>query len=119
MNYDYPDASYERPRQITNEHEDYQKGLMYFLANDPKVPADVREKMTRWGAAKDEFKDHGYRPHQLYIREDRRMVGQCVIAETETFRDWEMDDPTGMGSYTLDAHTRNQYQKHIEKTGDR
>ena len=38
MNYDYPDASYERRREILQEHERYQKGWLYFIANDPRVP---------------------------------------------------------------------------------
>ena len=25
------------------------RALMYFLANDPRVPDDVREPMSRWG----------------------------------------------------------------------
>src|SRR5690606_1129004 len=47
MNYDYPEASYERRKEIIKEHEDYQKGLMYFMANDERVPADVREEMAQ------------------------------------------------------------------------
>ena len=49
-NYDYPEASYERRREIVREHEVYQQGLMYFLANDPRVPADVREQDEPWGS---------------------------------------------------------------------
>src|SRR3990170_5961889 len=40
MNYDYPEATYERRREIVKEHEQYQKGFFYFLCNDPRVPAD-------------------------------------------------------------------------------
>ena len=35
------------------------KRYFYFLCNDPRVPEDVRERMSRWGLAKDEFKDNG------------------------------------------------------------
>ena len=34
MNYDYPEAAYARRKEIIREHEVYQKGLMYFMAND-------------------------------------------------------------------------------------
>ncbi len=121
MNYDYPEATYERRQEIIKEHEDYQKGLMYFLANDPKVPADVREAMAQWGLAKDEFVDNGNWPHQLYIREARRMVGQYVMTEHDTFSDREVVDPVGMGSYTLDSHNVQRYMKpdgHVQNEGD-
>ncbi len=121
MNYDYPEASYERRREIIREHEDYQKGLMYFLANDPKVPADVREEMAQWGLAADEFTDNGNWPHQLYIREARRMMGQYVMTEHDTFSEREIVDPVGMGSYTLDSHNIQRYVKpdgYVQNEGD-
>lgn len=109
MNYDYPEASYERRREIIKEHEDYQKGLMYFLANDQKVPADVRAEMAQWGLAADEFTDNGNWPHQLYVREARRMVGRYVMTEHDTFSEREIIDPVGMGSYALDSHNVQRY----------
>ncbi len=121
MNYDYPEASYERRKQIIREHADYQKGLMYFLVNDPKVPAEVREEMAQWGLAADEFTDNGNWPHQLYIREARRMVGQYVMTEHDTFSEREIADPVGMGSYTLDSHNVQRYIKpdgYVQNEGD-
>lgn len=121
MNYDYPEASYQRRTEIINAHEDYQKGLMYFLANDPQVPEAVRGEMAQWGLAKDEFTDNGNWPHQLYIREARRMVGQYVMTEHDTFSDREIDDPVGMGSYTLDSHNVQRYVKDdgfVQNEGD-
>lgn len=121
MNYDYPEASYERRREIIKAHEDYQKGLMYFLANDAKVPQEVRDEMAQWGLAKDEFTDNGNWPHQLYIREARRMVGTYVMTEYDTFSEREITDPVGMGSYTLDSHNVQRYVKpdgYVQNEGD-
>src|SRR5690606_38552832 len=121
MSYDYPEASYERRREIIKAHEDYQKGLMYFLANDPKVPEEVRGEMARWGLAADEFTDNGNWPHQLYVREARRMVGQFVMTEHDTFSDRAIADPVGMGSYTLDSHNVQRYLKpdgYVQNEGD-
>lgn len=121
MNYDYPEASYERRKEIVAEHETYQKGLMYFLANDPQVPQSIREKMSRWGLAKDEFVDNGHWPHQLYIREARRMIGSYVMTEHDCLGKKQTPDPVGMGSYTLDSHHVQRYVKpdgFVQNEGD-
>ncbi|WP_229251112.1 FAD-dependent oxidoreductase [Emticicia sp. BO119] len=120
-NYDYPEASYERRKQIIKDHELYQKGLMYFLQNDPSVPADVHEKMQQWGLPKDEFKDNGGWPHQLYIREARRMVGEFIMKEADALGKTKVPNPVGMGSYSLDSHNIQRYVKqdgYVQNEGD-
>ena len=120
-NYDYPEASYERRKQIIKEHELYQKGLMYFLQNDPSIPADVHEKMQQWGLPKDEFKDNGGWPHQLYIREARRMVGEFVMKEADALGKTKVPNSVGMGSYSLDSHNIQRYVKqdgYVQNEGD-
>lgn len=121
MNYDYPEATYERRREILREHENYQKGWLYFIANDPRVPGEVREAMGRWGLAKDEFTDNGHWPHQIYVREARRMVGAFVMTENELTRRQPTPDPVGMGSYTIDSHNVQRYitpDGHVQNEGD-
>jgi hypothetical protein len=121
MNYDYPEASYERRKEILREHEFYQKGLMYFLANNPRVPEDIRKEMNRWGLAADEFVDNGNWPHQIYVREARRMIGEFVTTEHEVLGDREVPFPVGMGSYTLDSHNVQRYIKpdgFVQNEGD-
>jgi hypothetical protein len=120
-NYDYPEASYERRQQIIKEHELYQKGLLYFLQNDPSVPADVHEQMQKWGLPKDEFKDNGNWPHQLYIREARRMIGDFVMTEADALGKTVVPKPIGMGSYTLDSHNIQRYvteDGYVQNEGD-
>ena len=121
MNYDYPEASYERRKEIIKEHEDYQKGLLYYVANDPRVPEDIRTKMNEWGLAKDEFVDNGNWPHQIYVREARRMIGQYVTTEHEVMGTREVKDPVGMGSYAMDSHNVQRYIKEdgfVQNEGD-
>ena len=107
--YDYPDASYERRREIIEEHENYQKGLMWFLANDPRVPEDVRAEMSQWGLAKDEFTDNGHWPHQIYVREARRLVSDFVMTEPYLRGLTPTPRVVGMGSYNMDSHNVQRY----------
>jgi hypothetical protein len=121
MNYDYPEGSYEKRRDIIQEHEDYQKGLMYFIANDPGVPEDVRAAMSEWGLAKDEFVDNGNWPHQIYVREARRMIGDFVMTEHEVLGKRPVEQPVGMGSYTMDSHNVQRYvtpEGYVQNEGD-
>ncbi|HLF94033.1 MAG TPA: FAD-dependent oxidoreductase, partial [Planctomycetota bacterium] len=120
-NYDYPEASYERRREILRDHEAYQKGLMYFLANDPRVPDDVRTAMAKWGLPKDEFRDNGGWPHQIYVREARRMVGAYVMTEHDCLDKKPTPESVGMGSYTLDSHNVRRYvtpEGFVQNEGD-
>ncbi|MCU0716103.1 MAG: FAD-dependent oxidoreductase [Pirellula sp.] len=121
MNYDYPTASYERRKEIIEEHRRYQQGLMYFLANDPNIPEDVRKVFAEWGLAKDEFVDNGNWPHQLYIREARRLVGEMVMTEKEILKENPVKDSVGMGSYTIDSHNVQRYvtpEGFVQNEGD-
>jgi hypothetical protein len=121
MNYDYPEASYERRKEILEEHRRYQQGLLYFIANDPRVPKDVQDRMKKWGLAKDEFTDNGNWPHQIYVREARRMIGQFVMTENELMKRKPTPDSVGMGSYTIDSHNVQRYitpEGYVQNEGD-
>ena len=109
MNYDYPEASYQRRREIIQEHRTYQQGYCYFLANDPRVPEEVREWYSQWGLAKDEFVDNGHWPHQIYVREARRMVGDLVVNENHLKLSIPTERSIGMGSYNMDSHNVQRY----------
>jgi hypothetical protein len=121
MNYRYPDGSYEERRAIIAEHENYQKGWLYFIANDPRVPESIQQRMRSWGLPKDEFTDNGNWSHQLYIREARRMVGHYVMTENELLQRRETPESVGMGSYALDSHNVQRYitpEGYVQNEGD-
>lgn len=121
VNYDYPEATYERRLEIIREHESYQKGLLYFIASDPRIPADVQHEMKQWGLAKDEFQDNGNWPHQIYVREARRMLGTYVMTEHEILGRKTVEQSIGMGSYTMDSHNVQRYvtpEGFVQNEGD-
>jgi hypothetical protein len=102
--WDYPDATYDQRAAIWKEHEDYLRGFFWYLGHDPAVPQGVREKMLQWGLAKDEFTTTGNWPHQLYVRESRRMVGEYVMVQKDIQTERTKAEGVGMGSYNSDSH---------------
>mgnify|MGYP003335889151 FL=1 len=90
-------------------HERYQKGFFYTLANNPRVPAPLRESVAAWGLSKDEFAGTGNWPHQIYVREARRMRGALVQTERHCRALDPIDDSVGMGSYNMDSHNCARY----------
>jgi hypothetical protein len=109
MNYDYPDGDYATRDKILREHYQYQMGLCYFFANDPRVPENVRKEFSRFGLAKDEFTDNKGWPHQIYVREARRMIGEYVHTELDCRRTRATPSSVGMGSYNMDSHNCQRY----------
>ncbi len=109
MNYDYPEGDYATRARIWQEHVDYQQGLMWTLANHPRVPEKVREVFNRIALAKDEFVDNDNWPRQLYVREARRMLSDYVMSEKNCKRQEIVPDSVGMGAYNMDSHNTQRY----------
>ena len=120
FNYDYPDADYTRRAQIWQEHIDYTRGFLHFLATSPRVPEDLRQEMQSWGLAKDEFCDTDGWPHQLYVREARRMISDYVMTENNCRDSVKLPDAIGLAAYTMDSHNCRRIVKdgHAENEGD-
>ncbi len=126
-NYRWPDGTYEpgsfselpRPRrgmpiplselydireQIFQRHVAYQQGLYYFLANDPQVPEGLHERVNQWGLDPHEFQETGFWPHQLYVREGRRMVSDYVMTQANCESRRIVDDSVVRAWYPMDSH---------------
>jgi hypothetical protein len=101
---EYPEASVERRGEIARAHESYLRGFFHFLATDSRVPAAVREEMGRFGLPKDEFTDNGGWPHQIYVREARRMVSDFVMLEQHVRGTRLAPNSVGLGAYGVDLH---------------
>ena len=108
-NYDYPDADYATRERIIRDHIAWQKGLIWFFASDPRVPEKYRAPMKDWGYPRDEFTDTGHWPHQLYVREARRMHGALVMTQRHCDGTLAVPDPVGMGGYAMDSHNVRRY----------
>ncbi len=103
-NYGWPSGDYPARERIFTDQVRYQQGLLYFLANDPAVPAQIRAEVSAWGLPADEFAETGGWPHELYIREGRRMVADYVVTEHDCRWARTAPDPVGLASYNMDSH---------------
>jgi hypothetical protein len=109
QNYAWPDGDYETRRQIFAAHLLYQQGLLWTLANHPRVPDSIRTIVSQWGLAKDEFTDSDHWSHQIYVREARRMVSDYVMTENNCLSKVTAPKPVGMAAYTMDSHNVQRY----------
>ena len=104
MNYDYPDGNFETRKSIVQDHVDYDKGLLYFLGHDKRLPEYLRNEMLKWGYPRDEYPDNDHWSPQLYIRESRRMIGEYIMTEANCVGKLKVSDSVGEAAYTMDSH---------------
>lgn len=110
-NYEYPDGDHTTRERIVRDHVDYLMGMWWFLQNDPRLPDAVRREAGRWGLCRDEFPDTASWPHQLYVREARRMVSSYVMTEKHCRGHETADDSVGLAAYGMDSHNVQRYVK--------
>jgi hypothetical protein len=105
---------------LAKKHEHWQRGLMWTLQNHPRVPEKIRKEYSAWGLPKDEFTDNGHWPHQLYVREARRMVSDFVMTEHHCRRKQPVPESIGLAAYTMDSHNVQRHVKNgmVKNEGD-
>ena len=116
----WPEAGYLEREEIFQAHVSYQQGYHWFMANDEAVPADIRTTYATWGLVADEFTTTGNWPHQLYVREARRLAGELVMTQRHCFGLDKAEDVIGLGAYGMDSHNcrRLVHNGHVLNEGD-
>eukprot|EP00730_Choanoeca_flexa_P017648 TRINITY_DN8526_c0_g1_i1.p1 TRINITY_DN8526_c0_g1~~TRINITY_DN8526_c0_g1_i1.p1 ORF type:complete len:548 (+),score=102.92 TRINITY_DN8526_c0_g1_i1:181-1644(+) len=114
----YVNGSQQQRARIIADHVAYTQQLLWFLRNDTSVPTHVRQEMASYGLCKDEYLDTtpAHWPHQLYVREGRRMVGQQVFTQHTPANIAQQS--IGMGSYVFDCHhvQRVIHRQHLNQS---
>jgi hypothetical protein len=101
-NWAYPDGDSEQREEIRTRHLDHTRDFLYFLGHDPAVPQSVRAEFLTWGLAPDEFVDTDHLPHQLYVREARRMRSKVLLTQDDLTSGRNWPDVVALGSYHID-----------------
>lgn len=121
QNYDYPEGDYATREKIVERHRHYHQGLMWTLANHPRVPEPIRKTVSQWGMCKDEFVEGEGWQEQLYIREARRMVSDYVMTQHNCQGREVAEDSVGLAAYTMDSHHTQRYitpEGYVQNEGD-
>ena len=106
-NWAYPEADDETRQSIWRRHLHYTQSFFYFLTQHDSVPPHIQHELRQWSLCQDEFTDTGGWPHQLYIREARRMLGEYVMTQHDLTERRRKYDTVGLGSYHIDVrHTQ-------------
>lgn len=98
----YPDGDWAVRSAIWRFHQDYLRGLTHFLRTDPSVPDALREKALKIRLRRGSFDTTQGWPHQLYVREARRMVSDYVVTQYDLAGKKAPNDPVGLASYGVD-----------------
>lgn len=112
----YVEVSWSERDAICERHRDLTLGLLYFLQNDPEVPAAHREMARRYHRPRDEFEDSGHFPFQIYVREARRLRGRYTLSELDVTRlggrrrTGRFHDAIAVGEFPVDSFPTRRRQ---------
>lgn len=104
LNWSFPIGDYDTRDKIIQRQIRYEQGIIWTLANHPRVPQAIRDEMRQYGLAKDEFIRNGGWPYEIYIREARRMVSDYVMTQHHAEGTVIANDPVAEASFGMDSH---------------
>ena len=121
--WDYPEGNYADARQDLAGARRLHPGLPLLPRQRPaRARGALHAEMNTWGLCRDEFTDTDHWPHQLYVREARRMVGEYVMTQKDIQTELTKPDAIGMGSYNSDSHNVQRRPtadgRRVENEGD-
>jgi len=101
-NAEYPDGDWGVRSKIWKFHQDYLRDLVHFLRSDPTVPENLRTLAEKTTFQRGVFDDTDGWPHQLYVREARRMVSPYVVTQHDLEGKRAPKNSVGLASYGVD-----------------
>lgn len=101
-NADYPDGDWSTRARIWKFHQEFMSGMTHFLRTEPAAPENLKQRAAKVGFTPGMFDDTGGWPHQLYVREARRMISAYVVTQRDLEGTTEPTDSVGLASYGVD-----------------
>ena len=101
-NAEYPDGDRPTRSRIWKFHQDFLRGITHFLRTDPAAPAAMKSQALTVGFQPGIFDETGGWPHQLYVREARRMKSSYVLTQKDLEGSTDPDESVGLASYGVD-----------------
>lgn len=123
-NWPWPTSTWEWRDRFAERLRNYTLGLIWFVQNEPELPADFRALCSEWGLTKDEYLDNDHFPRQVYVREGRRIMGEYLFTAHDALpvtpggRPPVHADSVTAASYNLDSHAvRKREQDRVNLDG--
>jgi hypothetical protein len=101
-NAEYPDGDYATRARIWKADQEFMRGMTHFLRIDDCVPDKFKQLATELGFQRGIFDETGGWPHQLYVREARRMKSEYVLTQKDLEGRTDPKDSIGLASYGVD-----------------
>ena len=98
----YPDGDWATRARIWKFHQDFMRGMTHFLRTDPSAPEKLKSRAAAIGFSPGQFDDTAGWPHQLYVREARRMISSYVVTQKDMEGTTDPSDSVGLASYGVD-----------------
>ena len=101
-NESYPNGDWKTRSKIWKFHQEFLVNSIHFAKTDPSAPKSMKERAMNTSFRKGVFDETGGWPHQLYVRQARRMVSSYVVTQKDLEGKTDPPHTVGLAAYGVD-----------------
>lgn len=98
----YPEGDWTERAKIWKWDQEFMRQITHFILTDPSVPEGLKSGVAGIGFQPGIFDDTEGCPHQLYVREARRLRSTYVVTQKDLEGTTDPEDSIGLASYGVD-----------------
>ena len=102
INDDYPNGDWATRSGIWKFHQEFLSKSIHFAKTDPMAPESMKRQASQISFRRGVFDETGGWPHQLYIRQARRMVSSYVVTQNDLEGKTDPPHTVGLAAYGVD-----------------